>query len=624
MKTIALKKISLLLVLSCAEMLHPMAPDDSDKQNLKRTTQDPYPQSLKRQRFAPLEEQEVVQAAAAAAGEEIAPSLHRVIEDGNNELALALIAGGTDVNARNEDEETPLHVAVRAKNLFIVQHLLAAGADPNLRPSPLHNSVLHDAVANAEITQALLQAGANAQVTNSSDATPLHFAALAGGARSIPLLVAAGAHINAPDSQLRTPLHWAARETDSTAELMCLIACASNIHLRDNRGRTALFYTAQNSDSRPTRILISAGAEININDQENISPLAVAIHRRNIETVRFFIEAGAIVIGSPITTATRTNYLDETTRLIFSTPTMATRAAQITRVNQEIVQLLLSSPTMTTHAAEAVIANPIVPREVKVLFSLFLIVRTSPIARTSSPAYCTTTPTAHAATTAATAVGRSYITGLPQDLCEALKTGDPRACDLLRHYLRRGFDINTRGAHNETLLHRAVERNNILVIQILVEHPEIDLAAQDNLGNTPIILAKSEEARALITEALAERTKHSRKGLPSDLCQAVVSDDPHAILLLQSYIARGLHVNTRGVQRETLLHLAAARNNLAVVQALLEQPGINLTAKDDEGDRALDLTKSIEIKSLILATIKQHRPADFLEGLEFYLDELEF
>jgi ABC-type Na+ transport system ATPase subunit NatA len=53
------------------------------------------------------------------------------------------------------------------------------------------------------------------------------------------------------------------------------------------------------------------------------------------------------------------------------------------------------------------------------------------------------------------------------------------------------------------------------------------------------------------------------------------------------------------------------RNNVAVIRLLLEQPQINLIAKDDEGDRAIDLTKSTEIRDLISAKLKEHRPADF-------------
>jgi ankyrin repeat protein len=62
-------------------------------------------------------------------------------------MASLLLDRGADPNARSWDDVTPLHQAVRARNLAVVKVLLARGADPNARDkirgsTPLRRAVL--------------------------------------------------------------------------------------------------------------------------------------------------------------------------------------------------------------------------------------------------------------------------------------------------------------------------------------------------------------------------------------------------------------------------------------------------------------------------------------------------
>jgi ankyrin repeat protein len=77
-------------------------------------------------------------------------ALHRVADlrrvDGPRAAGVArlLIERGAPVDARNRDAVTPLHQAVRARNLAVVKVLLASGADPNAADkrgsTPLHRA----------------------------------------------------------------------------------------------------------------------------------------------------------------------------------------------------------------------------------------------------------------------------------------------------------------------------------------------------------------------------------------------------------------------------------------------------------------------------------------------------
>jgi len=84
--------------------------------------------------------------------------------------ASLLLDRGADVDARNRDDVTPLHQAVRARNLAAVEVLLVRGADVNARDkrgsTPLHRAV----------------SGTGAGGTAGADAAPIIAALLASGA----------------------------------------------------------------------------------------------------------------------------------------------------------------------------------------------------------------------------------------------------------------------------------------------------------------------------------------------------------------------------------------------------------------------------------------------------------
>jgi uncharacterized protein len=61
--------------------------------------------------------------------------------------AVLLLDRGADPNARNWDDVTPLHQAVRARNLAVVEVLLARGADVNARDKIRGSTPLRRAVA---------------------------------------------------------------------------------------------------------------------------------------------------------------------------------------------------------------------------------------------------------------------------------------------------------------------------------------------------------------------------------------------------------------------------------------------------------------------------------------------
>lgn len=117
-----------------------------------------------------------------------------------------------DVNAQNKRGETPLLVAVREGYDDIANALIAAGANVNIRNAEgqtlLHLAALDEDYGNARTARLLLKLGADINARDEAGCTPLHQAAGSHFAPGVRLL-ASGADVNAHDAEGHTPLYAA-------------------------------------------------------------------------------------------------------------------------------------------------------------------------------------------------------------------------------------------------------------------------------------------------------------------------------------------------------------------------------------------------------------------------------
>ncbi|MDP6307261.1 MAG: ankyrin repeat domain-containing protein, partial [Verrucomicrobiota bacterium] len=132
------------------------------------------------------------------------------------------MAAGTDVNAKDEEGWTPLHIAAIRGNKEIAELLIAKGADVNaannVKLTPLdlasdevvglllkqggkRGSILGATrVGNLENVKELLDAGADVNAKSEFGSTiPLHVAAINGYKEIAELLITGGADVNAKD-----------------------------------------------------------------------------------------------------------------------------------------------------------------------------------------------------------------------------------------------------------------------------------------------------------------------------------------------------------------------------------------------------------------------------------------
>jgi ankyrin repeat protein len=96
-----------------------------------------------------------------------------------------------------------------------------------------------------------------------------------------------------------TLLYWAAN-LGYVESVKLLVEKGAKLNEKNNLGDTALMAAVLHFDIRPeantgiiVKILIDAGANVNILDNKNNSPLLLAAYKKNKEIIRMLIDAGA-------------------------------------------------------------------------------------------------------------------------------------------------------------------------------------------------------------------------------------------------------------------------------------------------------------------------------------------
>lgn len=192
--------------------------------------------------------------------------LHAAAHKGDAAQIAQLAAAKADLNARDSNGRTPLHVATFARQREAIRALARAGADLNLLDNDRYDGVTIASVADDEDTlRVLLSLGASAkQVTSRYDGTALIAAAHLGHDGVVRQLIAAGAPLDHVNN-----LHWTAviesivlgnGGARHQATLKALIDARANLQLKDRQGATPLQLARTRGYGEMVRLLEAAGA----------------------------------------------------------------------------------------------------------------------------------------------------------------------------------------------------------------------------------------------------------------------------------------------------------------------------------------------------------------------------
>lgn len=250
-----------------------------------------------------------------------ATALHIAVR-GNSQIVSLLVDKGADVTAKDEEAKTALWYATMYKNVAVMDILLhkLSGEDKdevlNLRSviqsdRSIQNLPLHFVIQNGsdeppharsrtqegslECVRVLLQHGADPNVVDKNNNTALRIALLSQRSKEIvEALLEKGALLTAVDGDGNgeTPLHYSSYSLDVTA---LLITKGADLNVQDSLGRTPLHCSIHSP--AVTQLLIAKGAKLDVKDNVGCTPLHYAVKAWSaavaVPAVKVLLHAGA-------------------------------------------------------------------------------------------------------------------------------------------------------------------------------------------------------------------------------------------------------------------------------------------------------------------------------------------
>src|SRR5262245_49085991 len=309
-------------------------------------------------------------------------ALHWAAERDDLDMADQLIRAGARVTARTREGVTPLQLAATNGSAAMIDRLLKAGADANAPLSAAGDTALMMAsrTGKTDAMRVLVEAGANVNAKEKwGGTTALMWAVSEGHADAARLLVGAGADVDARSNYVAaangrgfegrtpvasrtdpkveefasgwlTPLTLAAREGDVEMARV-LVNAGADVNVAAGDGKTALALAIFNGNYEVASFLVDNKADVNKADAQRFTPLFWAVDRRNMETapnfpwmvtadpmplIRKMLDAGAnpnaLVNNTP-----RARMREGSPRIVFATALMRGAFAG----DLELVKLLL-------------------------------------------------------------------------------------------------------------------------------------------------------------------------------------------------------------------------------------------------------------------------------------------
>jgi ankyrin repeat protein len=154
---------------------------------------------------------------------------------------------------------------------------------------PLHYAALY---GSAESVKVLLEAGAQTEVRNVGDVTPLIYAAT--DLAKVKLLLAKGADVKAVSKQGRTALHLAVASADGLAVARMLLAKGADVNAADGLGQTPLL-CAEASQTELLQLLVRSGADVNAESKAGNTALMNVAAAHNVAGAKLLLSKGAKV-----------------------------------------------------------------------------------------------------------------------------------------------------------------------------------------------------------------------------------------------------------------------------------------------------------------------------------------
>lgn len=526
--------------------------------------------------------------------------LHIAAESGLHEIFEDLLRSGGDVYARTILKETALHLAVKFPN--IVRLLIDASADLNAKDyneaTPLHLAVRADSITTIKL---LLRAGADLDAVDENDKTPLHYAIDLKDPRIVRELWESGPKLHKQPYRKIPPLIQAfeAESFDIVRIILgeALLADSTNdipehgnsgaqhdledmtlldVNVETSDSKTALFIAVTEQELDIVKALLKLDADLTSTDNLGRTPLLQALNLGNEEIFDVLLEKGADIDSQDNQGSTalhfvlNSNNVALTERLIGLFKNKSKLDVQDASGNTPLHRAAYNGRKAAVELLLEAKANPNIQSEAGGL----------PIHR-GSDNYNITLLLADAGSNL-NATDEDGWTPLMQCVYwEHL--------DVIELLLERDKNVNHLDKRGRTLLHIAVDCIDTDVLRRCLKLGSIDIDTKDNSGRTPLHTAasirrsSSFEIMSILVEHEAAITTIDNEGY-TPFWTAIESSNTQKCSLLAS---KGVKVNEKNNKGQT--GLIAARD-VRMLEWCLEQ-------KSESGERIWTTDELLEALS---------------------------
>ena len=519
----------------------------------------------------------------------------RILSESNSDdernlldLAQLLLNNGAEVNRKDRDNKTPLHLAVQRKRFRLAGILLERGADANAENNEgmtplqiLSKSYACDESEILNFAQLLLNNGAEVQRRDKDSETPLHLVIRRNWFRLAGILLKHGADTNVENNKGQTPFHTLlsqshirGSEKGKTLDLALLLyKNGAEVNRRDEANQTLLHLAIRADQFRLAGILLEHGADANAENNEGMTPLQILSERyaddesesEILNVAQLLLNNGAEVhrrdkdSETPLHLVIRRNsfgFVSKFARILLEhgADANAKSVKGVTPLHilspryfedEHIVNL---AQLLFDNGAE--VNSPdndnVTPLHLAINHNQFMLARL--LLERGADANVEN----NEGKTPFHILSQSYIEdeGIVVNFALLLKN--------------HGAEVDTRDKANRTPLHLAIRRNRSMLVEILLENGA-DLNAENNEGMTPF-------------QILVEKN---------------TNDDSNLLDLAQVLLKHGAEVNRRNKDGQNPLHLAMRRNQSRLMEMLLEH-GADANAKNNQGMFPLEILSDPE------------------------------
>ncbi|XP_067660111.1 putative ankyrin repeat protein RF_0381 [Haliotis asinina] len=461
-------------------------------------------------------------------------------KEGHREVFDLLVKEGANLSLVDDEDRNILHFACIGQNVEIVKYVLTLNiVGINSRDINGWTPVMNTASDGERgVFNILVDAGADLSLVNNNKETILHVACQGGNVEIVKVIITSNAvYINSREKGGSIPVMSAAR-AGHKAVFDILVEAGADLSLVNNNKETILHVACQGGNVEIVKVIITSNAVyINSREKGGSIPVMSAARAGHKAVFDILVEAGADL--SQVTNKEET---------IFH---MACVGG-----NVEIIKCLMTHGIVDIDSRDRKGWTPVmhaVNAGHKEAFDVLV------EAGADVPQVGNNKETIlHVSCVGGNVEIIKYllrhdivgIDSLDADgwtpVMHAVNAGHKQVFDLL---VEAGADLSPVTDENESILHLACGGGNIEIIRYLVKHTIVDIDSRDDGGFTPVMHAAMDKSKDVFS------------------------------LLVEG----GADLSLLGENNEKILHLACSYDSVEIVKQLLTQKLVDINSRDGDG-----------------------------------------